>query len=92
MSVNIMANNHLKIIKSQLSKRYALQYFVSKDSTQHNFNVMCQQLSQTFIESIQHRDLPLETEALLNNIYVFSTYLKESTTLFHCKDQLVIAV
>jgi hypothetical protein len=33
-----------------------------------------------------------EAEARLNNIYEFSPYLKENTTLHHYKDQLVNAV
>jgi hypothetical protein len=33
-----------------------------------------------------------ETEARLNNIYDFSPYRKENTTLHHYKDQLVNAV
>jgi hypothetical protein len=35
---------------------------------------------------------PFETEALLNNIYEFSPYLKENTTLHHYNDQLVSIV
>jgi hypothetical protein len=34
----------------------------------------------------------LVTEDRLNNIYEFSPYLKENTTLHHYKDQLVNAV
>jgi hypothetical protein len=33
-----------------------------------------------------------KAEARLNNIYEFSPYLKENTTLHHYKDQLVNAV
>jgi hypothetical protein len=35
---------------------------------------------------------PFEAEARLNNIYEFSPYRKENTTLHHYKDQLVNAV
>jgi hypothetical protein len=35
---------------------------------------------------------PLKPEALLNNIYKFSSYLRENTTLHQNKDQLVNAV
>jgi hypothetical protein len=37
-------------------------------------------------------NLPFEAEARLNNIWEFSPYLKENTTLRHYKDQLVNAV
>jgi hypothetical protein len=35
---------------------------------------------------------PFKAEARLNNIYEFSPYRKENTTLHHYKDQLVNAV
>jgi hypothetical protein len=35
---------------------------------------------------------PFEAEVSLNNIQEFSQYLKENTTLYHYKDQLVNAV
>jgi hypothetical protein len=37
-------------------------------------------------------DWPFEAEAYLNNIYEFSPYLQENTTLHHYKDQFVNAV
>jgi hypothetical protein len=49
-------------------------------------------LANIYTHKTVRKYYPFESEARLNNIYEFSLYLKENTTLHHYKDQLVNAV